>query len=260
MPNARWTRLRIPLGCASLLGMLLLADGHAPQPAAAEDSQPIGHELLTVQLERQSHRIHRFRIRVADVRADVADLGFQRPVADSLGPFALAINGGYWEWHRGSRRMIGLVISQGKQLSPLRKKLDGGLLVVEPSRARIVRSRGAQLGADVQVAVQCRPRLVEAGKPVPELNATARATRTAVCVRDRCATLDVLLTDPRQLGPSLAGLAGFLAADGCSDALNLDGGPSTAAGFRQPSGLLRVGLGLGLPYSIRFGPRSAQSR
>jgi uncharacterized protein YigE (DUF2233 family) len=150
--------------------------------------------------------------------------------------------------------MIGLVVSQGKELSPLRKKLAGGLLVVEPRRARIVPSKGAQLGPDVQVAVQCRPRLVERGKPVADLNASARATRTAVCVRDHGAVLDVLLTDPRELGPSLAGLAGYLAADGCNDALNLDGGPSTAAGFRQPKGVLRVGLGFGLPYSIRFGP------
>lgn len=255
MANQGWAQLRGLLACVSVLAMLLLADGHAPPRAAAEASKPILHELLTVQLEKHTHTIHRFRIRVADVRADVADLAFRRPVADSLGPFALAINGGYWEWHRGRPRMIGLVVSQGKELSPLRKKLDGGLLVVEPSRARIVRSKSARLGPDVQVAIQCRPRLVEAGKPVLDLNATRRATRTAVCVRDHGATLDVLLTDPRELGPSLAGLAGFLAEDGCSDALNLDGGPSTAAGFRQPKGLLRVGLGLGLPYSIRFGPR-----
>ncbi|HKU38177.1 MAG TPA: phosphodiester glycosidase family protein, partial [Polyangiales bacterium] len=150
----------------------------------------------------------------------------------------------------------GYVVSQGVQLSPVRPKLDGATLLVSEARARIVRS--AQLPrtpAGVELAVQCKPRLVEAGKLVSGLKPEGRAARTALCVRDAGRTLDAYLTDPAERGPTLAELGSWLAADGCSDALNLDGGPSTAAAYRGEAGVLRIGPGEFLPYSIRFWPR-----
>jgi hypothetical protein len=107
----------------------------------------------------------------------------------------------------------------------------------------------------VELAVQCRPRLVESGKVVAGLKTEGRAARTAVCIRDGGSTLDAYLTDPAERGPTLAELGAWLAADGCSDALNLDGGPSTAAAFKADAGVLRIGPGEFLPYSIRFSPR-----
>ena len=53
----------------------------------------------------------------------------------------------------------------------------------------------------------------------------------------------------------IAELGDWLAAEGCSDALNLDGGPSTAAAFRDRDGVVKIGPGVGLPYSIRFSAR-----
>ena len=236
--------------------MVLLFIFGWPLLAHPEAEPGLIHALLTPKFDGKTARFHRFRIRVGKMRAEVADLGFKLPVSGGLGDATLAINGGYWEWHLGKPRMIGWVVSRGTQLSPLRKKLDGGVLIVQHGRARIARSASvSQQLAGVEPAVQCRPRLVESGKVVTQLSQEGRATRTAVCIRDAGSTLDAYLSDPRDRGPTLDELGRWLAAEGCSDALNLDGGPSTAAAFRNADGVLRIGAGVGLPYAIRFAPR-----
>jgi exopolysaccharide biosynthesis protein len=63
------------------------------------------------------------------------------------------------------------------------------------------------------------------------------------------------LSEPHDRGPTLAELGDWLAAEGCSEALNLDGGPSTAAAFRDGDRVSKIGAGVGLPYAIRFAPR-----
>jgi hypothetical protein len=222
-------------------------------PAQPTTEPPVAHEVLSSKFSGGTARMHRFRVRVAEMRAEVVDLAFKRPVRESLGDGHLAINGGYWEWHLGKPRMIGWVVSNGKQLSPLRKKLDGGVLMIQQGRARIARAAGLSVKAQgVELAVQCRPRLVESNQVVPKLNAEGRAVRTAVCVRDGGQTLDAYLSEPRDRGPTLAELGTWLAAQGCTDALNLDGGPSTAAVFRGEDGPSAIGPGVFLPYSIRF--------
>src|SRR5262245_8352842 len=109
-----------------------------PAPAAPEPA--LLHTPLSVRFSNKPQSLHRFRIRLAEIRAEIVDLAFQRPVHASLGSALLVINGGYWEWHRGKPRMMGYVVSQGVQLSPVRPKLDGGTLLVQQGRARILRS------------------------------------------------------------------------------------------------------------------------
>jgi exopolysaccharide biosynthesis protein len=87
---------------------------------------------------------------------------------------------------------------------------------------------------------------------IPKLKQQGRAARTAACVRDGGRTLELYLTEPRDLGPSLSELAHFLLEQGCEHALNLDGGPSTAAAYRDAGQLVRVGAGRELPYALRF--------
>jgi Phosphodiester glycosidase len=249
------------LNVRQLLGGLLataLLWLSAPQIASTvQPEPPLAHAPQSVRFAGgKPVRMHRFRIRLAEVRAEITDLGFKLPVNVSLGSALLAMNGGYWEWHLGKPRMMGYVVSQGKQLSPVRKKLDGGTLIVQQARARILAS--SQLPAtpaDVEWAVQCKPRLVQAGKVVANLSAQGHTARTAVCIRDGGHTLDAYLSDPADRGPTLAELGDWLAAEGCVDALNLDGGPSTAAAFRRENGVLNIGTGVHLPYSIRFFPR-----
>ena len=234
---------------AALFWLAFPGAAQAPEP-------PVVHRQLAIDVDGRPTRMHRFRIRVPQIRPDVFDLGFELPVSGSLRDTAFVVNGGYWEYHLGKRRMIGWVVSGGKQLSPLRAKLDGGVLLIRDGRARIVKSSTLDPKPEgVELAVQCKPRLLENRNVIPKLNALAHSARTAVCTRDNGSTLDVYLSDPRDRGPTLAALGTWLAAEGCVDALNLDGGPSTAAAYRTSDGLLKIGAGTTLPYAIRFATR-----
>jgi Phosphodiester glycosidase len=218
----------------------------------ANDRPVVEHELLRIPTSTHPARIHRFRMPLAQLHVEVVDLAFTTPLGNALGNGDLIVNGGFWEWHKMERRAMGLLASGGKVLSPLRAALDGGVLLVGSGRARIVPSRAFSEPLTVDLALQCRPRLLQAGKLIPELNAHGRAARTAVCVREAGRTLDVYLSEPDDLGPSLQDLGTWLLGQGCEHALNLDGGPSTAAAFRDHGKVVKIGPGVELPYGVRF--------
>jgi hypothetical protein len=211
------------------------------------------HSLLVVPTAHGSARIHRFRLPLAGLRVSYVDLEYKLPLADALGDADLVVNGGYWGWIDEQRRtLIGLLVVAGKPLSPLRQTLKGGVLSVHRGRANIVASHGYVAPPGADLAVQCRPRLIVDRAVVPELNATARAARTGVCVREGGTTLGIYVTDPEEPGATLEAFAHWLLADGCDNALNLDGGPSTAAAFREQGTVVRLGPGERLPYALRF--------
>ena len=219
----------------------------------ALDRPHLEHDLLQLAIrDRRAARVHRFRLPVARLRAEVIDLRYSLPLSEALGDADLVVNGGFWGWHKAQRRVIGLLASKGQLLSPLRAALDGGVLLLHAGLASIVSAHKYRERQAVELAVQCRPRLLQAGKIIPDLNAHSRAPRTAVCVRAAGRTLDVYVTEPADVGPSLQELGLWLAADGCEHALNLDGGPSTAAAFRDNGELVRIGAGRELPYALRF--------
>jgi hypothetical protein len=231
------------------MAALLAADSST----LALDRPHLEHELLRLAIhERRAARIHRFRLSVERLHAEVIDLRYTTPLADALGDGDLIVNGGFWGWHKAQRRVLGLLASRGRLISPLRAALDGGVLLVHAGQASIVPSRRFNEPQGVDLAVQCRPRLLQAGKIIPDLNAEGRAARTAVCVRESGRTLDVYVTQPEDTGPSLQELGLWLATQGCEHALNLDGGPSTAAAFRDNGQLVRIGAGRELPYALRF--------
>jgi hypothetical protein len=261
----RWTSTRTPRAAnaarkpiASLLlaaaaiagaGSWLALDGKS----RALEAPHVQHELLRMPVrERAQARVHRFRLPVARLHAEVIDLRYTLPLGDALGDAELVVNGGFWGWYNTKRKVIGLLASQGQLLSPLKEGLDGGVLLVNDGRASIVASRRFREPRSMDLAVQCRPRLLQAGKVVPDLNARYHAARTAVCVRESGRTLDVYVSDPADLGPSLYELGAWLSTQGCEHALNLDGGPSTAAAFRDNGEVVRIGPGRELPYALRF--------
>jgi len=237
-----------------LLGAALVAFWLRPVPGLADAPRAAAlHGLLQMSLPDRTTRVHRFRLPTAGLRAEVVDLQYRTLLGDALGDADLVVNGGYWGFGRDARRvLIGLLHVGGQELSPLRKTLDGGVLVLSRGIASIQPSRGYQKPADVDLAVQCSPRLVAAGSVIPKLKEQGGAARTGACVRDAGKTLELYLTEPRDRGPSLSQFAGFLVAQGCEHALNLDGGPSTAAAFREQGEVVRVGAGRELPYALRF--------
>jgi uncharacterized protein YigE (DUF2233 family) len=136
------------------------------------------------------------------------------------------VNGGFFDDHG---RSLGLRISAGKVVVPLRPRVDWGVLFFTSSRARIVHSTEFVASADIEGAVQVGPRILVDGV-VPGLKPQV-ARRTAVALHADGKTLTLAVAD----GPiDATALGRRLAAMGFRSALLLDGGPSTQLAVRLP--------------------------
>jgi len=196
--------------------------------------------------------IHRFRVPLAQARLSFVDLHYETPLINALGAHTLLINGGYWAYQGSAKKIQGLLVVNGEQHAPRAHNLSGGVLELRAGRARLVSADQPLDTSGATLAIQCNPRLVDKGRIVPKLEAARLAARTALCLRDQGSVLDAYLTND-DTRTTLAELATFLLAQGCASALNLDGGPSTAAAYRaRAEQLLTVGLGEALPYGLAF--------
>jgi exopolysaccharide biosynthesis protein len=149
------------------------------------------------------------------------------------------VNGGYFD---PADAPVGLVISGGRQIAPLRKaRLLSGVLVVGAGRVQLLRFAEYSPKRKAAEALQCGPFLVDRGLPVPGLNNTRPARRTFVLTSgpDRAAIGFCS-------GVTLAQLAEILATQGLAPdvkvqrALNLDGGSSSAFWFAGEQGPFSV--------------------
>jgi uncharacterized protein YigE (DUF2233 family) len=136
------------------------------------------------------------------------------------------VNGNYFHPDRTS---LGLVISDGATIHPPeRARLLSGILAVGDKRIALQRFSEFKPGEKLRQALQCGPFLIDHGKPVPGLNATAVATRTVVLGNGKNEWA-LLICEP----VTLAEMAEILTADiifpelKIDRALNLDGGSST---------------------------------
>ena len=145
------------------------------------------------------------------------------------------VNGGYFD---PADAPVGLLVSEGKIISPLRKaKLLSGVLSASATRVEIARTARFAMSPKIKAAVQCGPLLIERGAPVAGLNDTRPARRTFAAVDGKGrAALGVCSA------VSLAQLARILALTNAagnfkiSRALNLDGGSSSAFWFAGKEG------------------------
>ena len=95
-------------------------------------------------------------------------------------PALAGVNGGYFDPEDAP---VGLLVSDGRILSPLRKaKLLTGVLWATPSQVDIVRATHFTMNKKIKSALQCGPLLVERAVPVPGLNDTRPARRTFAAV------------------------------------------------------------------------------
>jgi len=174
----------------------------------------------------------RWTFELADVSLSIADAGMSRALDAVLTKTRaeLVVNGAFFD-ERGAPR--GLAIDHGAVLSPLVPTMSGGVLHVDGDRGALDPTEGFVVPSPPpDFAVQCRPRLVVRGKVNIRSDDGQRAERTALCLRRDGRTLDVVLAGHGSgSGPSLLALATELAASGCEEALNLDGGPSSGAAF-----------------------------
>jgi exopolysaccharide biosynthesis protein len=150
------------------------------------------------------------------------------------------VNGGYFDPQDAP---LGLLISDGKLIAPLRKaRLLSGVLVVAKGRVELLRYAEYSSRKNATAALQCGPFLVDGGNAVPGLNETRSARRTFIltggadraaigfCSSVTLAELGDILATPR-IVPNLK----------VQRALNLDGGSSSAFWFAGDNG----------PFSIR---------
>ncbi len=115
---------------------------------------------------------------------------------------------------------MGLLVVDGDRKQKLRRA-DWGVFYIDASGAHIVHTSEYAGTSGVQQAFQVGPRLVVGGEALALKPQSAR--RTAVCVRPSGKVLAVVTHGAVQA----TDLAGFLREEGCVDALNLDGGPSS---------------------------------
>ncbi len=199
---------------------------------------------------------HAFIVDLAQVDVTVAQGSERKRVSELAArwPQHLAVNASFFD-PRG--RAMGRVVDAGRLLTKDRQA-RWGALVVDHGQARVM--AGDALPADApggELVVQGVPRLIVDGA-VQKLKPAA-AERTAVCAEG--ATLVVVVTT----APADAThFAQFLARPraqgglGCTNALNLDGGPSTQVNARLGGFKLGVDGGWAVPNALVVVPKSAR--
>jgi uncharacterized protein YigE (DUF2233 family) len=145
------------------------------------------------------------------------------------------VNGGYFD---PDYAPIGLLISDGKMIAPLRRaKLITGVIAASPRKVQILRIREFSQEQEFTAAVQCGPFLVDLGRPVRGLETTRTARRTFAAVGSVNRAALGFCSDV-----SLSELAKILATTRLAEdfrierALNLDGGSSSAFWVARQNG------------------------
>lgn len=150
------------------------------------------------------------------------------------------VNGGYFD---PQDVPLGLLISDGKLIAPLRKaRLLSGVMVASKGRIELLRYAEYSPKKNAVAALQAGPFLVDAGKPVPGLNDVRSARRTFILTGggDRGALGYSSSVTLAEAGEILA-KPGIVPDLKVQRALNLDGGSSSAFWFNGVNG----------PFSIR---------
>jgi hypothetical protein len=225
-------------------GLHALAGAQEPRGADAPRASraTIQPTVLAVpQPGAPAYRLHAFRVPLARARVEVVDTAMNRGLDAVLRErgATLVVNGGFFGL-RGEPE--GLAVSGGRVLSPLLARIGGGVMTVRAGIARLFATETPPTLGEDDFAVQCRPRLVVDGAVNIRSDDGRHADRTALCARDGGAVLEVVVArsdddDDGRDGPTLFTFARLLAARGCAQALNLDGGPSTGAVWRASSGV-----------------------
>jgi len=192
---------------------------------------------------------HAFRIDLgeAELRLVPANGPSPRQTVEQIAspfPAVVAVNASFFDI---DGRAMGLAVSEGR-LVATGKRTSWGALVVSGTDSRIVLGSGISDPLAQRLIVQGIPRLVVGGK-VPGLKPQV-AERTAVCAAG--SRVVIVVANKAES----AAFARFLAEPsekaglGCSDALNLDGGPSTQLVVRLPALTLSLPGGWGVPNAL----------
>ncbi len=246
---------RARLAAATALGIAIAAVAHSARSTRAQSSR-IEHTVQTRQrAEGEPYELHRFRVPLARVRVDVVDARMGTDLARYVRRGAdLAINGGFYGT---DERPEGLVVARRRTISPYLERIGGGIVALAAARAvQLDAEAPYELPEGTEFAIQCRPRLVVDGQVTIRRQTPQTAARTALCLRDGGASLDVYVArvDPSRgrAGPTLWTLAHHLVEEGCEQALNLDGGPSTGVAWREGRAIRHLPARRGIRHAVLF--------
>ena len=149
---------------------------------------------------------------------------------------------------------MGLLIVDGEERQPIRKA-DWGVFFIDARGAHIVHTRDYGRRSGVAQAFQVGPRLVVGGEALALKPQSAR--RTAICTRADGRVLAMVVGNM----VLASDVARFFAEQGCSDALNLDGGPSSQLWLKSGGVAVEVSGGTGVPVALGVFPgRPAEQR
>ena len=246
------SRLVVSLSVSALVWMV---GGGALDPAGGESGRfktvARGIEHMAFQSQDPSagpFSGHAFRIDLGAVTLRLVPAGgpASRRTVEQIAadyPAIVAVNASFFD---ADGRAMGLAVDEGKVLAAS-KRPSWGALVVDGTAAQILLASRIS-SPSARLIVQGIPRLVIGGQ-IPPLKAQI-AERTAVCAAGRT----VVLVVSTQAEATV--FARFLSAPvesgglGCSDALNLDGGPSTQLVAKLPSLTVSVPGGWGVPNAL----------
>jgi uncharacterized protein YigE (DUF2233 family) len=208
---------------------------HASFEVAAVAAEPFSGHAFKIDLDRAE-------LRLVPAGSPSSRRTVEEIVASS--PSVVAINASFFDT---DGRAMGLAVDEGRLLAR-GKRQSWGALVVDGNTARIV------LGAEVsdplthRLVVQGIPRLVVGGK-VQQLKPQL-AERTAVCADGSVVVLVVSTKAETTAFARFLADAPAKGGLGCSDALNLDGGPSTQLVVKLPTLALSFPRGWGVPNAL----------
>jgi len=161
------------------------------------------------------------------------------------------VNGGFF---LPDRSPLGLVISDGVKLNPLRRA-DWGVFYIARGRPHIVHTRDFKESDAISQAIQSGPRLVADGRPFKLKRQTARRTAIAIDAAGRILLVFTLVGSP--LASDLAEILRRQEPEGAGArfALNLDGGPSSQAYVETGGMHLRLDGGWPVPTAVALALR-----
>jgi uncharacterized protein YigE (DUF2233 family) len=147
-----------------------------------------------------------------------------------------ACNGGYF--HVPQLLPTGLEIANGQGTGAVDPTLPfGGMVIVENGKASIIKTEEFSARPQIAGLIQCCPRLVENGNPIPTIGGENLAPRTFILTNGKGQWAIGISTS---IGlPDLADILSnpqLISEFQVHRALNLDGGPSTALWCKDATG------------------------
>jgi len=219
-----------------LVGVLLLATAHAddvPALVYRATELPDGSRAHFLAIE-PSH------LRVLDARDHGSTALTAKEFARKSGADAV-INASFFDL---DGTPMGLIVVDGELRNPLRP-VDWGVFSIDAAGvARIEHTDAFDSSRPVQQAVQSGPRLVVGGSPLSLKK--QRARRTAICTLEG-GRVALLVVDDSVLASDVAA---WFAAQGCTDALNFDGGPSSQLYLERGGVIVDVPGGDPVPVAL----------